>query len=217
MIKRLVMAALVMVLVIGGVSFGTADAGGSTTYIAGINDMGCILEAKFYTNLPGTYYVELWDDGMFYDYGQVDVTTAGIYSVNLVLPQPAQDTLYPGVGIYLMYMGDPFPVAEIDPYHPKNDSACGAGEDMVPIPSYAVGGQIVYDTDVYWGPAADQITDPLVTLEAGTTVWVYGPDETGAYYRIMFAGQMLWVPAGALSPNYDDVWQGTPLPSNIQS
>jgi len=51
-------------------------------------------------------------------------------------------------------------------------------------------------------------------MAAGKTAWVIGPDATGQWYKIAWACDFLWVPAGSLGPNFDDVWQGRPLPTN---
>ena len=77
----------------------------------------------------------------------------------------------------------------------------------------AVGGAFVAPADVYYGPSMDKLADPLVTLAPGTTVWVIGVDSTGDFYKILFAGKFLWVKAETLGPNFDEVWNGTPLPS----
>ena len=45
------------------------------------------------------------------------------------------------------------------------------------------------------------------------TLWVYGVDASGSYYKVMLAGKFFWVPVNAMGPNYDDVWNGTPLPT----
>lgn len=84
------------------------------------------------------------------------------------------------------------------------------GPDLIPIPDFASGGRIETDTPVYWAPRADAVTDTV--LSAGTTVWAIGPDETGAWFKIAYAGHYLWVPRSSIGSNTDDVWQGAPLP-----
>jgi hypothetical protein len=87
------------------------------------------------------------------------------------------------------------------------------GEDMVPIPSTAVVGAVVSDTELYATP--DLNSSIGLSLTAGKTVWVYGLDKSGQFYRIMLAGKFAWVPRGVMGPNYDAVWNGRPLPTDI--
>lgn len=91
---------------------------------------------------------------------------------------------------------------------------CGsvAGCDvLINIPSTAVVGAFVSDAPTYWKPG--ELTSPLVTIPAGNTAWVLGPDSTGQYKKIIWVCDYLWVPANTIGPNYDEVWQGKPLPT----
>ncbi len=87
------------------------------------------------------------------------------------------------------------------------------GPDMVPIPDHAVVGAVLTDTVVYFAPQADAATD--IVIEAGKTYWVYGMDESRAYYKVMMSGRFFWLPAATMGPNYDEVWNGTPLPTVV--
>ena len=89
------------------------------------------------------------------------------------------------------------------------------GPDMVLIPEQAVVGAFVVDTVAYFAPQADAATE--IVIEAGKTMWVYGVDESGMYYKVMLSGKYFWVPVGTLGPNYDEVWNGAPLPTDIVS
>ncbi|MBN1963478.1 MAG: hypothetical protein JW910_02455 [Anaerolineae bacterium] len=91
-------------------------------------------------------------------------------------------------------------------------SAAGC-DSFVNLPATAVGGAFVADAPTYWTPG--ELTDPLVTLEAGKTAWVLGLDATGSYYKILWQCVFLWVPAHTMGPNYDAVWNGTPLPTGV--
>lgn len=82
---------------------------------------------------------------------------------------------------------------------------------LINIPSTAVVGAFVSDAPTYWKPG--EVTVPLVTIPAGKTAWVIGPDSSGQYYKIIWVCNYLWVPFGTLGPNYDDLWQGRPLPT----
>jgi hypothetical protein len=84
------------------------------------------------------------------------------------------------------------------------------GPDLIPIPDTARGGCINEDTPVYWAPRLDARTDTVLT--AGKTVWAIGPDVSGEFFKIAFAGHYLWVPSNVIGPNMDSLWQGAPLP-----
>ncbi len=83
----------------------------------------------------------------------------------------------------------------------------------LPIPSQAVVGRVLSATLVYWRPSADAVV-PLV-LPAGKTAWVLGVDTSGHYYKIIWADKYLWVPVETMGPNYDEVWHGAPLPTEV--
>ncbi len=87
------------------------------------------------------------------------------------------------------------------------------GPDLIPIPESARGGRITADTLVYWSPRADAITDTI--LPAGTSVWALGPDTSGKFFKIAYAGQYLWVPSHLISSNPDSLWQNAPLPTTV--
>ncbi len=88
-----------------------------------------------------------------------------------------------------------------------------AGPDQVAIPSGAVVGSFVATTALYTAPSADAAT--TFVMNAGQTLWVYGVDASGQYYQVQLAGQLLWVPVSTMGPNYDAVWNGTPLPTTV--
>jgi len=82
---------------------------------------------------------------------------------------------------------------------------------LVPIPSQAVVGEFVTDTPLYWKPG--ELTSPLVTIPAGKTAWVFGTDSSGDYYEVLWVCDIVYVPRGAMGPNFDAVWNGRPLPT----
>ena len=84
---------------------------------------------------------------------------------------------------------------------------------LMPIPATAVGGTFVADAPVYWKPG--ELTSPLVTIPAGKTAWVLGQDASGQYYKIVWVCDLVWVPKATLGPNYDAVWNGAPLPTEV--
>ena len=74
-------------------------------------------------------------------------------------------------------------------------------------------GAFTADAMTYWEPG--KLTNPLVTIPASNTAWVLGKDATGAYYEIIWVCDLLWVPVETMGPNYDEVWNGAPLPTDI--
>lgn len=84
---------------------------------------------------------------------------------------------------------------------------------LLPIPATAVGGSFVADAPVYWKPG--ELTNPLVTIKAGNTARVIGQDASGQYYKIIWACDFVWVPKATMGPNYDAVWNGAPLPTDV--
>ena len=90
--------------------------------------------------------------------------------------------------------------------------APGCDSFMYMTPNAAVG-RFTADAPTYWAPG--QPTAPQVTIPAGKTAWVLGMDASGAYYQIIWACDLLWVPVETMGPNYDEVWNGTPLPTGV--
>jgi hypothetical protein len=90
----------------------------------------------------------------------------------------------------------------------------GGCDTMIYIPPWAVGGTFNQTVQVFWAPGK-LTTNPPVIIEGDKTAWVLGVDETGGYYKFLWACQFLWAPVGTLSPNFDDVWQGRPLPTEV--
>lgn len=88
-----------------------------------------------------------------------------------------------------------------------------AGCDLQFIPETAVGGTFVTDTPVYFAPG--QAVEPPTVIAAGNTAWVLGVDATGQYYKFLWSCDQLWAPVASMGPNYDAVWNGTPLPTVV--
>ena len=84
---------------------------------------------------------------------------------------------------------------------------------LMPIPATAVGGTFVADAPVYWEPG--ELTSPLVTIGAGNSARVIGLDAMGQYYKIIWVCDLVWVPKATMGPNYDAVWNGAPLPTEV--
>jgi len=81
----------------------------------------------------------------------------------------------------------------------------------VAIPAGSVVGTFLTDTVAHWAPGKQ--TEPPVVFTAGKTAWVVGIDESGEYYQLAYLCNYLWVPVESMGPNYDAVWNGTPLPT----
>ncbi len=92
-------------------------------------------------------------------------------------------------------------------------SASGPGPDMIPIPEHAVVGTLLRTTPVYYAP--DPLAVGTIELETPMTLWVFGIDQSGEFYLAMLAGKTFWLPVDAVGPNYDEVWNGKPLPTTV--
>ena len=103
--------------------------------------------------------------------------------------------------------------------HIECGSVWGSGDkgipgcDLLPIPETAVVGSFTSNAEVYWAPG--QLVEPATTITEGNTAWVLGMDASGQYYEIIWSCDYLWVPVGSMGPNFDDVWQGRPLPTEV--
>lgn len=85
-------------------------------------------------------------------------------------------------------------------------SAC-----LIPPLDNAVVGKFVSAAAIFWEPGKQ--TEPVAIIGVGESAWVYGLDATGQYYKIAWSCQTRWVQKDTMGPNYDDVWQGRPLPT----
>ncbi|MBK8027141.1 MAG: hypothetical protein IPK19_38570 [Chloroflexi bacterium] len=65
-------------------------------------------------------------------------------------------------------------------------------------------------TQAYYGASFDTLTN--ITLPAGSSWWIL--DAKDGFYKLFIACQAryLWVPAEAVSANFDPVWNGASLP-----
>jgi hypothetical protein len=98
------------------------------------------------------------------------------------------------------------------------EASCTAGavagcDVLMALPSTSVVGSFVSDALLYAEPGV--ATAPALTLSAGKTAWVLGKDASGEYYKILWVCDYLWVKVGTMGPDYDAVWQGKPLPTNV--
>ena len=98
------------------------------------------------------------------------------------------------------------------------DVSCSSGvvagcDVVIPLTADAVVGAFVADANAYWAPG--KLTSPLATITKDNTAWVLGVDATGQYYKIVWVCQYLWVQVPTMGPNFDKVWNGTPLPTTV--
>lgn len=84
----------------------------------------------------------------------------------------------------------------------------------VALPSTAVVGQFNTSAAAYWEPG-NLITNPPITIAEGKTYYVIGQDKTEQYYEILLGCDFVWVLKSTVGPNFDEVWQGKPLPTTI--
>ena len=84
-------------------------------------------------------------------------------------------------------------------------------DQYMPIKTTSVVGTFVLDAPLYWAPG--ELVQPYTTIPAGKTAWVLGIDATGAYYKIVWVCDVLYVPRGTMGPNFDAVWGGRALPT----
>jgi hypothetical protein len=87
------------------------------------------------------------------------------------------------------------------------------GDCAAALTDTSVVGAFVQDALVYADPGVP--SSPAITLPAGKTTWVLGIDASGQYYKIRWACQYLWVQVGTMGPNFDAVWNGHPLPTEV--
>jgi len=167
---------------------------------------------------PGFGQIGYTQDSNFVGSGTFGFTvfTGGAYSVPANTPLTLTVTTYSGpnytgeVSFISSLTWDCTSGATISRF---NSTGVGGCDTQMAIPSTAVGGTFVTNAPVYWAPG--ELVDPAITLEAGKSARVIGLDASGQYYKIIWECDYLWVPANTLGPNFDAVWQGRPLPTDV--
>jgi hypothetical protein len=131
----------------------------------------------------------------------------------------AEDTTledYPAVewGVRLPLLAEAQLAAMYANWTASCSSAPPAGCDvLMKIPSTAVVGAFVANAPLYFEPG--EFVQPYMEIAAGSTAWVLGTDKSGQYHKIIWVCDLVWVPAGTMGPNYDAVWNGAPLPTDV--
>jgi hypothetical protein len=90
-----------------------------------------------------------------------------------------------------------------------------AAGGCIAIPDGSVVGKFTESALMYAEPSVP--TGPEIFLSPGESAWVIGVDESGEFYKIIWACEYRWVRVGTMGPNYDGVWNGRPLPTGTVS
>ena len=99
-------------------------------------------------------------------------------------------------------------------HHGQQTAAVSTGcEAEVNIPATAVGGLFTANAPLYWAPG--KLIEPAMTISAGNTALVIGPDASASYDEILWGCNLVWVPSNTLAPNPDNVWHSMPLPTAV--
>ena len=129
----------------------------------------------------------------------------------------SQTAVGPQITYYLYYSADRLEEYNVLADVEVVDAACKAipGCDLaIPLPSTAVVGEFKTDAAAYWKPG-QLITNPSITIQAGKTYYVIGQDVTQQYYKVLISCSFVWVLKSTVGPNFDNVWMGKPLPTDI--
>jgi hypothetical protein len=91
--------------------------------------------------------------------------------------------------------------------------SAAVGRDMIHIPSQAAVGTFLDWTMLLGSPTPGGVSE--YWMAPGQTLYVFGLDSTGQFYQVLLSGDLYWVPVTSMGPNYDRVWNGTPLPTTV--
>ena len=134
-----------------------------------------------------------------------------VYSLQYALPHTVSYTLPHDSNNIVIFVDWEY---EDDPANAYTITSTGCTPGCSPyMPEQAVVGQFVGNAEIYWMPG--EKINPEVILEAGKTYYVAGQDATGMYRQVLVSCDWVWVRAETIGPNYDEVWNGTPLPTTI--
>lgn len=82
-----------------------------------------------------------------------------------------------------------------------------------PLPASAVVARFVTDTPLYFAPSEGSTTEAIMRIDQ--TAWTLGIDESGEFYKVLFANQTYWVPVASLGTSSDALFAGLALPTNV--
>jgi hypothetical protein len=97
--------------------------------------------------------------------------------------------------------------------HVQQQTPVAGCEAEINIPATAVGGLFTANAPLYWAPG--KLIEPTMTIPAGNTALVIGPDASASYDEILWGCNLVWVPSNTLASNPDNVWHNTPLPTAV--
>jgi hypothetical protein len=171
----------------------------------------CVLTVEFDAQVPGIYTVNIWDAGEII---RSQSQAGAFFGDTLVFQFLITEYVYwsaPGVAVEIVKNGVTLYVGQIGTIEPIcKASLTGCTPSLT---AGAVVGRLNANTQALWAPSFRAPTDTI--LEVGTTWWVLGTDTSGRFYEILVSCQPVWVPASAMGPNFDEVWNGRPLPSDV--
>jgi len=213
MMRKYLLPVLTLVVMLSTALFGPLGLASAQEFSANVSSENCTVTVSFMSMDIGTYTVEFWDDG--------DLVSEQFETVSGETPQLLVFTYtfteigdaYPGIGIYIYYSDSL--LQKIDPYTDIDETCSGAAGCplQVALPKQAVVGSFVSWADFYYEPG--MLTAPLIGVPAGKTAWVAGLDASGEYYKVLWNCTWVWVQKGTMGPNYDEVWNGAPLPTTV--
>ncbi len=232
---RVVMLALVLLFVWGGVS--TALAAGETFRVISVNTVGCNSGNFGMTveraNLDGgTYNVRtvVTVGGLIYMNENASISVNGLSGWNIfnnftygAVPNPGTYPIPAGQEMRLDFTLER-PVGTIlyawtlivdgcDTGNVIFNGQFGGGACSLPIPSGSVVGEAPLGAQVYYAPGQ---ASPGVVLNPGTYT-VIGQDASETYYQVVLACQTVWVRKDTMQPSYQAPQNGAPLPTRVVS
>ena len=243
MTRKVVVSTLALLLVFTTLAFGPLDRVAAQADNVSISLAGCTVGVSFVATQQTTYFFEVFDSGLldeqsYTPFSPDDIPANVSFSFTYSGPLPAPDitiVLFAGDDVVEQFgvsgealtvsctppvvasppTSEPPPTSETPPASetpPDDAPVTRALPTCGPDLRNAVVGSFVMPAALYSAPGVP--VEPWVGVAPGQTAWVLGLDASGEYYQILWGCQRLWVPAEAMGPNYDLVWNGMPLPTN---
>lgn len=225
MTRKVVFSTLALLLVFTTLAFGPVDRVSAQADNVSISLAGCTVTVSFIATQQVTYFFDVFDPGLLHEQSYTPFSPDEIpadvsFSFTYSGPLPAPDitivfSASDDVVEQFNLSGEALTVSCTPPSPgtlPDDAPVTVALPSCGPDLSKAVVGSFVAPADLYSAPGVP--VEPWVGVTPGQTAWVLGLDASGEYYQIAWGCQRLWVPAEAMGPNYDSVWNGMPLPTN---
>jgi hypothetical protein len=211
MSKRFAAVVLVVVMALALLPTGSALAAGLPTDPIITVDQ-CLLTVEFDAQVPGIYTVNIWDAGVVIQSQSQAGAFFGDTLVFQFLVTVTNPLSAPGIYVEVTKAGAMLYGIQLYDF----DSVCQGslkGGCTPALTADAAVGSVVQTTAAYFDPSAGAETTTV--LPVGTTWWVLGMDASGAFYKVLVSCAPVWVPVGTMGPNYDEVWNGHPLPTTV--